>query len=76
MLRVINASLAFMTPKERRKWYLLNGIRSLLSIFDLAGILAIGFVLTSTAVFLTQGSNPDRVLEFAGFKLPAVTAQT
>jgi ATP-binding cassette subfamily C protein len=76
MLKAVKASLAFMTPKERSKWYLLNGIRSLLSVFDLAGILAIGFVLTSTAVFLTQGSSPDRVLEFAGFQLPAVTAQT
>jgi ATP-binding cassette, subfamily B, bacterial PglK len=76
MLKAVKASLAFMTPQERSKWYLLNGVRSLLSVLDLAGILAIGFVLTSTAVFLTQGSSPDRVLEFAGFRLPAVTAQT
>jgi ABC-type multidrug transport system fused ATPase/permease subunit len=76
MLKAVKASLAFMTPKERSKWYLLNGIRSLLSVLDLAGILAIGFVLTSTAVFLTQGSSPDRVLEFAGFQLLAITAQT
>lgn len=65
-----------MTPKERNKWYLLVVVRSMLSVFDLVGILAIGFVVTSTAVFLTEGSSPDRVLEFAGFKLPAVTAQT
>jgi ATP-binding cassette subfamily C protein len=76
MLKAIKASLAFMTPKERSKWYLLNVLRSILSVFDLAGILAIGFVVTSTAVFLTQGSSPDRVLEFAGVQLPAVTAQT
>lgn len=48
----------------------------MLSVFDLVGILAIGFVVTSTAVFLTDGSSPDRVLEFAGFRIPAVTAQT
>ena len=76
MLKAVNASLAFMTRKERSKWYLLVVIRSTLSVFDLAGILAIGFVVTSTAVFLTEGSSPDRVLEFAGFELPAVTAQT
>jgi hypothetical protein len=29
---------------------------------DLAGILAIGFVVTSTAIFLTSGSDPNRVL--------------
>ena len=76
MLKAIQASLAFMTPKERRKWYLLNLLRSTLSIFDLAGILAIGFVATSTAAFLTEGSSPGRVLEFAGLQLQAITAQT
>ena len=65
-----------MTPKERSKWYFLTGARALLSILDLAGILAIGFVLTSTAIFLTQGSSPNRVIEFAGLQVPAVTAQT
>jgi ABC-type multidrug transport system fused ATPase/permease subunit len=76
MLKAIKSSLAFMTPKERLKWYLLTGARATLSILDLAGILAIGFVVTSTAIFLTQGSSPDRVLEFAGLSIPAVTAQT
>jgi ABC-type bacteriocin/lantibiotic exporter with double-glycine peptidase domain len=76
MLKAIKASLAFMSSKERSKWYLLTAIRAMLSIFDLAGILAIGFVVTSTAIFLTQGSSPGRVLEFAGLQLPAVTAQT
>ena len=65
-----------MTPKERSKWYLLTGGRAALSVLDLAGILAIGFVVTSTAIFLTQGSSPDRVLDFAGLKIPAVTAQS
>lgn len=65
-----------MTPKERYKWYFLTGLRALLSLLDLAGILAIGFVVTSTAIFLTRGSDPNRVLEFAGFEIPAVNAQT
>jgi len=76
MLKSVKASLAFMTPKERSKWYGLTSARSLLSILDLTGILAIGFVVTSTALFLTQGSSQNRVLEFAGFQIPAVTAQT
>jgi ATP-binding cassette subfamily C protein len=76
MLKAIKASLAFMTPKERSKWSFLTGIRALLSLLDLAGILAIGFVVTSTAIFLTSGSDPNRVLEFAGLQIPAVTAQT
>jgi ATP-binding cassette, subfamily B, bacterial PglK len=76
MLKAIKASLAFMTTKERSKWYFLTGLRAILSLFDLAGILAIGFVVTSTAIFLTAGSDPNRVLEFAGLKIPAVNAQT
>ncbi len=65
-----------MTPKERSKWYFLTGLRALLSLIDLAGILAIGFVVTSTAIFLTSGSDPDRIVEFAGLQIPAVNAQT
>jgi ATP-binding cassette subfamily C protein len=76
MLKAVRASLAFMTPKERGKWYFLTGLRALLSLFDLLGILAIGLVVTSTAIFLTSGSDPSRVVEFAGLQLPAVNAQT
>ena len=65
-----------MTLKEKSRWLFLTGVRALLSILDLAGILAIGFVVTSTAIFLTAGSSPDRVLEFAGLDIPAVTAQS
>ena len=65
-----------MTPKERSRWYFLTGLRALLSILDLVGILAIGFVVTSTAIFLTSGSDPNRVVEFAGLQIPAVNAQT
>jgi ATP-binding cassette, subfamily B, bacterial PglK len=76
MLKAIKASLAFMTPRERSKWYFLTALRALLSLLDLVGILAIGFVVTSTAIFLTSGSDPNRVIEFAGLQVPAVNAQT
>jgi ABC-type multidrug transport system fused ATPase/permease subunit len=76
MFKAVKASLAFMTSQERSKWFFLTGLRALLSLLDLAGILAIGFVVTSTAVFLTSGSDPNRVLEFAGIEIPAVNAQT
>ena len=65
-----------MTPKERSRWYFLTVLRALLSIIDLIGILVIGFVATSTAIFLTSGSDPNRVIEFVGFQIPAVNAQT
>ena len=65
-----------MTPKERSKWYFLTSLRALLALLDLAGILAIGFIIASTAIFLTSGSDPDRVLIVAGVSIPAVNAQT
>jgi ATP-binding cassette, subfamily B, bacterial PglK len=76
MFKAIMASLAFMSPKERMKWYFLTALRALLSVLDLAAIMAIGFLVTSTAIFLTSGSDPDRVLKFAGLEIPAVNAQT
>ena len=65
-----------MTSRERIKWYFLTSLRALLSLLDLLGILAIGFVITSTAVFLTSGSDANRIIEFAGLQIPAVNAQT
>jgi ATP-binding cassette subfamily C protein len=76
MLKAVKASLAFMTSKERSTWYLLTIFRSLLSLLDLAAVLLIGLVVTSTALFLTQGSDPNRVVQFAGLSLPTVNAQT
>lgn len=51
-------------------------IRALVSVLDLIGILAIGFLATSIALFVTLGSSANRVIEFAGLALPAITAQT
>ncbi len=51
-------------------------LRALVSVFDLLGILAIGFLATSIALFVTLGSSANRVIEFAGLTLPAITAQT
>ena len=76
MLKAVKASLAFMTPKESSRWFFLTGLRAFLSLLDLVGILAIGFIIASTAIFLTSGSDPDRVLIVAGVSIPAVNAQT
>ena len=65
-----------MTRQERSTWYTLTGLRAFLSFLDLAGILAIGFIIASTAIFLTSGSDPDRVLVVAGLEIPAVNVQT
>ena len=65
-----------MDPRERFLWFFLTTLRALLSFFDLIGILAIGYLLTSTAAFLAEGSDDSRVLNFIGLEIPAVNAQT
>lgn len=76
MLNTLKRALAFLNPKERIKYFTLVGFRAMVSIFDLLGILAIGFLATSIALFVTLGSSANRVIEFAGLALPAITAQT
>lgn len=76
VLDALRSSFNFMTPRERRSWATLTILRSALSILDLAGVMAIGFVATSIAFFVARGSDPERVIEFAGLKLAAVNANT
>jgi ABC-type multidrug transport system fused ATPase/permease subunit len=75
-LKTVSQSLAFMTPRERVKYYSFLALRSAVAVFDLLGILAIGFLATSIALFITLGSDSSRVIEFGGLRIPAVTAQT
>jgi ATP-binding cassette subfamily C protein len=76
VLRIVQRALAFMTPKERAKYFTFLGLRSFVALFDLFGILAIGFLATSIALFVTLGSDARRAIEFGGVSIPAVTAQT
>jgi ATP-binding cassette subfamily C protein len=76
VLKTVKRALAFLSPKERIKYFTLVSLRALVSVFDLLGILAIGFLATSIALFVTLGSSANRVIEFAGLALPAITAQT
>ena len=76
MLRTVAQALGFMTSKERLKYYSFLALRSFVAFFDLVGILAIGFLATSIALFVTLGSDSSRVIEFGGQTIPAVNAQT
>ena len=76
MLKTVRKALNFMTSKERAKYFSILALRAFVATFDLVGILAIGFLATSIALFATLGSDSNRVIEFAGISLPAVTAQT
>lgn len=76
VLRAIMSSLGFMSFGDRTRWFMLTGLRAALALVDLAAVFAIGLVATSVTFFLTSGSDPDRVIRFAGLDLPALNAQT
>jgi ATP-binding cassette subfamily C protein len=76
VLKTVGKALAFMSPKDKVKYFAFLGLRAFVAVFDLMGILAIGFLATSIALFITLGSDSSRVIQFAGIVLPAVTAQT
>jgi ATP-binding cassette subfamily C protein len=65
-----------MTPEERLRYFAYLGLRAFVAVFDLIGILAIGFLATSIALFVTLGSDDTRVIDFGGLVIPAVNAQT
>lgn len=65
-----------MTPTERTRFFVFLALRSLLALLDLVGILAIGFLATSVALFLTQGSDSERTIELGSISIPAVSAQS
>ena len=68
--------MGFMSPSERLKFLTFLTFRALVGLLDLAGILAIGLLATSIALFLTEGSDPNRVIEIGDFKLGAINAQS
>jgi ABC-type multidrug transport system fused ATPase/permease subunit len=65
-----------MKSKERIHFYFFLFFRATVSLLDLAGILAIGFLATSMALFLTEGSDPDRKIQVGSISFPAITAQS
>ena len=76
MLNTIGRTLRFLTPKERLRFFVFLSLRAIVALLDLVGILAIGFLATSMALFLTQGSDPNRTIEVSNISIPAISAQT
>jgi ABC-type multidrug transport system fused ATPase/permease subunit len=68
----LKSTFKFLTPREKWVWSLYTAARSTLAIFDLLGVLIIGFVAASIALFLTEGSDPSRTIQFAGIEITAV----
>jgi ABC-type multidrug transport system fused ATPase/permease subunit len=76
VLNAVKNSLRFMTRREKLGFLFFLSLRALTAIFDLAGIAAIGFLATSMALFVTQGSNPDRLIQIGSINLPAVSIES
>lgn len=76
MSKELLASLRFLNKRERLTWFGYLILRSSLSFLDLLGILAIGFITLSSAKFLTQGSDPSRIVTVGTISLPALTAKS
>jgi ABC-type multidrug transport system fused ATPase/permease subunit len=76
VLDSLRKPLAFFTPREKAKYLKFLALRAMVGLFDLVGILAIGFLATSIALFVTLGSDSERIISFAGLTIPAITAQT
>jgi ABC-type multidrug transport system fused ATPase/permease subunit len=65
-----------MSLRERFTFFFFLSFRALVALLDLFGILAIGFLATSMALFITQGSDPGRVIEVGSISIPAMTLQS
>ena len=76
MREVLQSILRFMTKRERRKFFVLTAGRAANGLFDLAGVMLLGYLTASVAVFLTNGNNSGKQITFAGFVLPALTAHS
>jgi ATP-binding cassette subfamily C protein len=76
VLNTIGRTLRFLKPKEQLRFFVFLSLRAIVALLDLVGILAIGFLATSMALFLTQGSDPNRTIEVSNLSIPAISAQT
>lgn len=65
-----------MSKKERIRFAILVLLRAFVSLLDLFGILGIGLLSASIGLFVSQGSDPTRVLTIGTIEVPAVTAQS
>jgi ABC-type multidrug transport system fused ATPase/permease subunit len=65
-----------MSKRERFVYFGFLSLRAIVALLDLTGILSIGFLATSMAIFITEGSDPNRVLEIGSLSIPAISAQS
>jgi len=61
-----------MTGVERIKLYFLVFLRAMLALMDLAGILAVGLIVTSTVNYISSGGSNENSLSLAGLEIPPI----
>jgi len=76
VFKLIRSITSHLSPLERFRLYRFLAARSLVGLLDLFAIFLVGHLATSIALFATLGSDPKRVIEFAGLSVPALNAQT
>jgi ABC-type bacteriocin/lantibiotic exporter with double-glycine peptidase domain len=73
MRNTLKSALGFMSRREQFRFYTFLALRAFVAVFDLAGILLIGLLATSIALFITNGSNSEGTIALGAFVFPAVT---
>ncbi len=75
MKNILSKSLAFLTVSERRTFVALLVGRCLTTFLDLLGVLALGYLATSVALFISKGSDATRSFSLLGITIPAANIQ-
>lgn len=76
MRHSLQSTFRFLTHREKWVWVSFTVARSTLAVLDLVGVLIIGFVAASIALFLSEGSDPARIIQFAGLEMAAVNVSS
>lgn len=75
MKQLISASLGFLTKPEKYAFICFVAGRALASLLDLVGVVAIGYLAASIALFVNKGSDSSRKLEVYGNSIPTANIQ-
>jgi ATP-binding cassette subfamily C protein len=72
MTNTLKRSLSFLSGTERLKFSVLLALRALVSVFDLLGLLAIGFIASSLAISFTAEGETQSVVQISTLSIPAI----
>lgn len=75
MRLALSQSLAFMTILERIKFFSLLIFRASVAFVDVFAIFAIGYLATSTTIFLSQGNISNQIINVGPFQVDAIKVE-